>query len=58
MTCVEKPMLPGVWASESERVLGEGDKAALRGHCELVQGAVAGEVSLRGSSRLESAQWT
>lgn len=51
-------MLPGVWASESERVLGEGNKAALRGHCELVQGAVAGEVSLRGSSRLESAQWT
>lgn len=21
MTCVEKPMLPGVWAGESERVL-------------------------------------
>lgn len=58
MACVKKPMLPGVWASERESILGEGDKAMLRGYCELVQGADAGEVCLRDSTLLESAQWT
>lgn len=58
MTCVKKPVQPGVWASERQRVLGEGDKAILRGYCELVRGAEAGEVCLRDGSLLESVQWT